>query len=451
MRLRTIDNFLDVDQRQFAESVVEDRAIPSCIDGFKPVQRKIIYIANKIWKNGNEKPMKVFQLSGHVSSLAMYAHGDASLNKAISLMGTTYKNSLPLLEGIGQYGSLRVPEMGAPRYIGTKLSSNFRLLYKDFELLESKMEEGIPVEPEFFLPIVPTILLNGSSGIAVGYSTNILNRNPIDVVDACIDFLKGKKVKELKPWFMDFGGTFTRDAENRNKWNISGKYTVVNTTTVKVTDLPPSITFEKYEEYLDSLCEKKTIVDYDNNSSSTINYTLKLSRADLKDITESGKLEQLLKVNGSETENIVTLDENGKLRVFECAEDIVPYFCKYRLTWYDKRKKYLVGKLEAELTSITNKARFIKAIIDKKLKVNNVPKADVVKWLSDNKFDKMNGSFDYLTNMAIYNLTKEKFEELLKQRDMKKKELDEMKKRVPLDMYMDDLKALKKSLLKNAA
>lgn len=451
MILRTIDNFLDVDQRQFAESVVEDRAIPSCIDGFKPVQRKIIYIANKIWKNGNEKPMKVFQLSGHVSSLAMYAHGDASLNKAISLMGTTYKNSLPLLEGIGQYGSLRVPEMGAPRYIGTKLSSNFRLLYKDFELLESKMEEGIPVEPEFFLPIVPTVLLNGSSGIAVGYSTNILNRNPIDVVDACIDFLKGKKVKELKPWFMDFDGTFTRDAENKNKWNISGKYTVVNTTTIKVTDLPPSITFEKYEEYLDSLCEKKTIVDYDNNSSSTINYTLKLTRADLKDITESGRLEQLLKVNGSETENIVTLDENGKLRVFECAEDIVPYFCKYRLTWYDKRKKYLIGKLETELTSITNKARFIKAIIDKKLKVNNVPKADVVKWLSDNKFDKMNGSFDYLTNMAIYNLTKEKFEELLKQRDMKKKELDEMKKRVPLDMYMDDLKALKKSLQKNAA
>jgi DNA topoisomerase-2 len=225
----------------------------------------------------------------------------------------------------------------------------------------------------------------------------------------------------------------------------------VNTTTIKVTDLPPSITFEKYEEYLDSLCDKKTIVDYDNNSSSSINYTLKLTRADLKDMTDSGKLEQMLKVNGSETENIVTLDENGKLRVFECAEDIVPYFCKYRLTWYEKRKKYLVAKLENELMGITNKARFIKAIIDKKLKVNNVPKADVVKWLSDNKFDKMNGSFDYLTNMAIYNLTKEKFEELLKQRDMKKKELDEMKKRVPLDMYMDDLKALKKSLQKNAA
>lgn len=449
MILRTIDNFLDVDQRQFAQSVVEDRAIPSCIDGLKPVQRKIVYIANKLWKNGNEKPMKVFQLGGHVSSLALYAHGDASLNKAISLMGTTYKNSLPLLEGIGQYGSLRVPEMGAPRYIGTKLSSNFRLLYKDFELLESKMEEGIPVEPNFFLPIIPTVLLNGSSGIAVGYSTNILNRNPIDLIDACLDFLKGKKVKELKPWFSEFDGVFTRDKENPNRWIVSGKYVVVNTTTVKVTELPPSVTFEKYEEYLDGLCEKKTIADYDNNSSSNVCYTLKFTRADLKNLIELDKLEGVLKVNGSETENIVTIDENGKLLVFDKAENIIPYFCKFRLSWYEKRKKYLIDKLESELMTITNKARFIKSIIDKKLKVNNVPKAEVVKWLSDNKFDKMNSSYDYLTNMGIYNLTKEKFEELLKQKDEKNAELINMRKRVPLDMYADDLKALKKELLKN--
>jgi len=446
MRTRTIDNFLDVDQRQFAESVVEDRAIPSCIDGFKPVQRKIIYIANKIWKTGNEKPMKVFQLGGHVSSQAMYAHGDASLNKAISLMGTTYKNSLPLLEGHGQYGSLRVPAMGAPRYIGTKLSKNFRLLYKDFELLKNKIDEGVEVEPDFFLPIVPAVLLNGSSGIAVGYSTNILNRNPLDVIDACIDYLKGKKVKELKPWFREFSGTWTRDSEIINKWNISGAYQVVNTTTVKVTELPPDITFEKYEDWLETLCEKKIIFDYDNNSSSSVNYTLKFSRATLRDLIDKGKLENVLKVNTSETENIVAIDENGKLKVFSQAEDIIPYFCEFRLKWYDKRKEYIIKKLEQELLVLSNKARFIKSIIDKKLKVNNVPKAEVVSWLADNKFDKMNGSFDYLTNMAIYNLTKEKYEELLKQKEAKAKELDEMKKRVPKDMYMEDLKTLRKNV-----
>jgi len=446
MITRTIDNFLDVDQRQFAESVVENRAIPSCIDGFKPVQRKIIYIANKIWKTGNEKPMKVFQLGGHVSSQAMYAHGDASLNQAISLMGTTYKNSLPLLEGHGQYGSLRVPVMGAPRYIGTKLSKNFRLLYKDFELLKNKIDEGVEVEPDYFLPIIPTILLNGSSGIAVGYSTNILNRNPVDVVDACLDFLKGKKVKELKPWFREFSGTWTRDADIQNKWNISGIYKVVNTTTVRVTELPPGMTFEKYEELLDSLCDKKILVDYDNNSAANVDYTLKFTRAILKDLIDSNKLENVIKINSSDTENIVAIDENGKLKVFSCAEEIIPYFCEFRLKWYGKRKQYIIDKLEQEVLVLTNKARFIKSIIDKKLKVNNVPKADVTKWLSENKFDKINGTFDYLTNMAIYNLTKEKYEELLKQRDMKKKELDDAKVLVPKNMYIDDLKSLRKSV-----
>lgn len=449
MRFRTIDNFLDVDQLLFAKSVVEDRAIPSCIDGFKPVQRKIVYVANKIWKSGSEKPMKVFQLSGQVSSMALYAHGDKSMCDAITYMGQTFKNSLPLLEGSGQYGSLRVPSAGAPRYISTKLSKNFRMLYKDFELLENKIEEGYEIEPNFFLPIVPTLLLNGSPGIAVGYSTNIFNRNPLDVVDACIAHLNGKKQKELKPWLSEFGGTFTRDKDNPNKWNISGVYTVVNTTTVRVKDLPPQITFEKYEEYLDSLVDKKVIVDYDNNSSSVVDYVLKFTRAGLKELIDSGKLEKVLCVNTSDTENIVTIDENGKLRQFSKAEDIVPYFCDYRLTWYAKRKAYLVAKLEKELMILTNKARFVKSIIDKKLKVNNVPKKDVCAWLEANKFDKVSNSYDYLINMPIYSLTKERYAELLEECKLKKTELEDMRKRVPKDMYMDDLKTLRKSIMKN--
>lgn len=449
MRFRTIDNFLDVDQLLFAKSVVENRAIPSCIDGFKPVQRKIVYVANKIWKSGSEKPMKVFQLSGQVSSMALYAHGDKSMCDAITYMGQTFKNSLPLLEGSGQYGSLRVPSAGAARYISTKLSKNFRMLYKDFELLENKIEEGYEIEPNFFLPIVPTLLLNGSPGIGVGYSTNIFNRNPLDVVDACMAHLNGKKQKELKPWVSEFGGTFTRDKDNTNKWNISGVYTVVNTTTVRVKDLPPQITFEKYEEYLDGLVDKKVIVDYDNNSSSVVDYVLKFTRAGLKGLIDSGKLEKVLCVNASDTENIVTIDENGKLKQFAKAEDIVPYFCDYRLTWYVKRKAYLIAKLEKELMVLTNKARFVKSIIDKKLKVNNVPKKDVRTWLEANKFDKVSDSYDYLINMPICSLTKERYAELLEECKLKKGELVDMGKRVPKDMYMDDLKTLRKSIMKN--
>ena len=174
---RNVTNFFDNEYLEYAKYVVSSRAIPSCIDGLKPTQRKIIFVSDKIWKSGNEKQMKLFQLAGRVAADSFYHHGNSSLESAMTGMAQRFKNSMPLLKPIGQFGSLRSPEAGAPRYISTKLDDNFRLLYKDFELLENKIEEGEKIEPEFFLPIVPTVILNGTSGIAVGFSTNILKEN----------------------------------------------------------------------------------------------------------------------------------------------------------------------------------------------------------------------------------------------------------------------------------
>ena len=166
---KTIKDFLSSEYRDFAYYTIEGRAIPSIVDGFKPVQRKIIHIANQIWKIGSEKPLKVFQLSGKVASDAFYHHGEASLSNAVITMAQSFKNNLPLLDEIGQFGSLRSPAAGAPRYIGTRLTKNFRLVYKDFDLLTYREEEGQEIEPNFFLPIIPMVLVNGSSGIAVGF------------------------------------------------------------------------------------------------------------------------------------------------------------------------------------------------------------------------------------------------------------------------------------------
>lgn len=446
MKTKTVTDFLNNEVREYAMDVIENRAIPSVIDGLKPTNRKVIYIANKIWKNGSEKPMKIFQLTGRVASDSYYHHGDASANAVITGMGQTFKNSLPLLEGIGQYGSLRSPSAGAPRYISTKLSSNFRNLYKDFELLEHRYDEGYEIEPHFFLPIIPTVIVNGSSGIAVGFASNILNRNPKEVTQACIDFLNGKKIKELKPWLSEFSGTYVRDKENSNKWYAKGVYEIVNTSTVHVSELPPSWTFEKYETYLDSLIDKKVIKDYDNNSSSGVDYTLKFKREDLASLIEKGKLEDILKIQESQTENLTTLDENGKLKIFDRVEDIVSYFVNFRLGYYHKRKDYLLDKLNKELKVICFKAKFIKSIIDKKLKVNNVPKSEIIDWLEENKFEKQEDSFNYLLNMPIHSLTKEKYEELMNNAKIKKEQIDEIFKKNPKDMYLEDLNELKKKL-----
>ena len=442
---KTVTEYLDQDYAMYGMYTLENRAIPSVIDGFKPTARKIIFIADKVWRTGSEKPLKIFQLGGRIASEAHYHHGDASLSGAIIGMAQSFKNSLPLLEEIGQFGSIRSPEAGAPRYISTKLTKNFRLLYKDFELLENQVEEGNVIEPKFFLPIIPTVLLNGSSGIAVGFATNILNRNPLDLIDACVKVLDGKRVGKLLPWLKDYNGPIEQVGTS-NQYIMRGQYQITNTTTVTVSELPPSVTFQKYEAHLNSLQDRGIIASYEDNSANGINYIIKFARATLTNLIEKDKLDQTLKMIETETENLTCLDERGKLLIFENIPQIVEYFTNFRLSFYSKRKAFLINKYNEELTYLSNRARFIKLIIDGKLKVNNVPSKEIILYLETTNFDQVNGTYLYLLNMPIHSLSKETYEALLKEVSEKQAELAEIKKKDPTDMYREDLADLKKNL-----
>ncbi|MCK9475584.1 MAG: hypothetical protein M0R46_06690 [Candidatus Muirbacterium halophilum] len=443
MNEKTITEFLSNEYKEFAMYVIEGRALASCIDGFKPVNRKIIHTANLLWKSGNEKPLKIFQLAGKVASDCFYHHSDTSLGSAIVNMAQKFKNNAPLLEEIGQFGSLRSPQAGAARYISTKLTENFRLIYKDFELLKYKIEEGEPIEPEYFLPIIPTILLNGSSGIAVGFASNILNRDIKSIIDATQKVLNNKKITDIKPSLIGFTGDYIQDTTNNKKWYIRGKYTKVNTTTIRITELPPSITYEKYEEYLDKLVDDKVIVSYDDNCKDNIDYTLKFARAELEKM-DNDQLIKLLKLEETSTEIFSTLDENGKLKIFENTIDIIKYFVDFRLKYYDIRKQHLLDKMNKELKLLSNKGKFIKAIIDKKIVINNIPKTKIIESIETLKLDKIDNSYDYLLRLPIYSLTKELYDKLKEDYKNKKEEIVIIKATDPKDMYLTDLAELKK-------
>jgi len=443
MTEKTITQFLADEYKEFAMYTIENRAIPSLVDGFKPVQRKIIHISNQLWKSGNEKTKKVFQLAGVVADQAYYHHGNASLENAIITMAQRFKNNAPLLEEDGQFGSLRSPQAGAPRYIGTKLSDNFSLLYKDFELLEYKEEEGELIEPKYFLPIIPTVLLNGSSGIAVGFASNILNRDVKSLVESCQRVLMDKRPGDIKPHLNGFLGDFIQDSENHKKWIIRGKFQRINSSTVKITELPPSMTYEKYEEVLDKLVDDKLIVAYDDNCKDNIDYTIKFTRVDLEKLDDE-RLIKLLKLEESSTEIYSTLDEWGKLKIFESTEEIINYFVQFRLKYYTKRKQFILDKLNRELKVLSNRGRFIKAILDGKIVVNNVAKLEIIKQIEKLGLETIDDSYDYLLRMPIYSLTKEMFEKLKEDFVSKKEEIKKMEETDPKDMYLLDLSELKK-------
>lgn len=443
MNQKSITEFLSNEYKEFALYSIEGRAIPSVIDGFKPTQRKILHIANQVWKTGSEKNLKVFQLSGKVASDAFYHHGDMSLSNAIINLAQKFKNNAPLLEEDGQFGSLRSPQPGAPRYIGTKLSPNFRLIYKDFDLLEYKEEEGETIEPKFFLPIIPTVLINGGSGIAVGFASNILNRDIKEIIDSCVKCINSKKITNIKPSLIGFTGDYIQDSENNKKWYIRGKFEKINTSTIKITELPPSMTYEKYEEILDKLVDNKDIVSYEDNCKDNIDYTIKFTRATLESLDDSSII-KLLKLEESETENFNTLDENGKLKIFDSVEDIIQYFINFRLKYYQVRKDFELDKLQHELKILGNRGKFIKNILDGKIIVNNKSKDEIITQIESIGLEQIDSSFDYLLRMPIYSLTKEMFEKLKEDFSSKKEEIEKLKLIDPKDMYLSDLSDLKK-------
>ncbi len=445
MKEKTISEFLSDEYKEFAMYTIESRAIASFIDGLKSSSRKVIQASTDVWKTGSEKTLKVFQLSGYVANKMYYHHGDSSLNSTIINLAQKFKNNVPLLEEDGQFGSLRSPQAGAARYIGTKLSPFFRSIFKDFELLDYKEEEGDQIEPEFFLPIIPMLLVNGSSGIAVGFSSNILSRDINDIINKCESVIKGKGIKTIKPFMNCFSGDFIQDDENKKKWYIRGRFEKVNTTTIKITELPPSMTYEKYEEILDKLVDDKEIVSYDDNCKDNIDYTIKFNRSTLSNL-EDDRLIKLLKLEESSTEIFSTLDEFGKLKIFENAEEILEYFVNFRLEYYQKRKDFLLNKLNKELKILSNRGRFIKAILDGKLKINNIPKSEIIDQIEKMKLDKIDDSYDYLLRMPLYSLTKELFEKLKQDFTDKKLEIKELEETKPSDMYLSDLSELKKKL-----
>jgi DNA topoisomerase II len=444
---KTISEFLSNEYKDFAMYTIENRAIASVIDSFKSSQRKIIHVSNQIWRTGNEKTLKVFQLSGKVASDCFYHHGSTSLENAIITMAQRFKNNIPFLEEDGQFGSLRSPQAGAARYIGTKLSDSFKKIYKDFDLLEYRTEEGEKIEPYYFLPIIPTILLNGTTGIAVGFASTIMGRNILDIVDSCISYLKGKKTDNINPYIEGFKGTIIQDPENHKRWIIRGIYNKINTTTIQITELPPSLTYEKYEEILDKLIEDKLIISYEDRCKDDINYIIKLNKSTLDNLSEKEIIKNF-KLEEQVTENFSTLDENGKLKLFENSTDIIEYFIKFRLKFYKKRKDKQILNLENELKYLSNKFKFIKLILDGVIIINNIEKKVIIEKIKENNLEMVDGSYEYLLRMPIYSLTKENSEALSKEIESVNKNIIEIKNTDPKDMYIKDLMELKKNFKK---
>lgn len=342
---QTSTEYINQTSRDYSIYTCESRAIPKATDGLKDAQRKALWLI----RNKADK-MKTVSLAGDMLKSGLYHHGDKSAADAISALAANYLNNIPLLEGRGSFGSRVNPKaIGAPRYTYVKRGkSTEKLVFVDMDIVPIQENyDGSAWEPVHFLPIVPLTLLNGISGIAVGYSTEILPRDLRDIITACKQCLKQKPVSIMVPKYTQFDMTVSHI--EGNSWEFTGIIQRKDSTTVIVKSLPVEMTLEKFKSRLDELEDQAKIKSYEDRTTENIDIEIKFNRGDLKNLDDD-KIIHLLKLRTRKTERITVISwNNNGIIQYENAEEYVQDFVKWRLSWYKKRYEKMKDDCEKQL------------------------------------------------------------------------------------------------------
>lgn len=448
----TPSEFIKSTSRDYSIYVCQSRGIPSVCDGLKDAQRKALFIM----KPKGEK-IKTVSLAGEMISSNIYLHGDASAAETLSLMAALYCNNVPFLHGIGAFGTKVGPtDWGAPRYTYLKkYAMTDSLVYPDYDIIPLKENyDGSVMEPKNFLPLIPLVLLNGISGIAVGWSTDILPRSLDDLIAATLAALDGKTPTTLAPRY-DYLSCGVRNLGG-NAWEFTGKVRF-DGNTIWVEELPPDLTLEKFKARLNQMEDEEKIQTYIDRSTKEIKIEVRFKRGTINDWTEEKAID-FLKLRSKTTERIVVLDWDGNsIKQYETAEQLVREFVEWRLKWYAVRYQKLID----DATYLLNWNRAIRCCIDGQLpsflpqakdraqiveRIRSLLLADGIA-LDDEQIDRLAGLPSYRWAKDTYAEVVAKIAELTqtiadhqailadpkKQRDIYKKEVQALRKLPKID------------------
>ena len=465
------------------------RSIPSMMDGLKPSERKILF---GCFKRNLRSEIKVAQLSGYVSEISSYHHGEVSLSQTITALAQDYvgSNNINLLLPLGQFGTRYNGIKGAasPRYIFTNLNPITRKIFmeNDDNLLLYNVEEGTKIEPVWYAPIIPMVLVNGAEGIGTGWSTSVPEYNPIDLAKNLIRKIKGENMEKMLPWYKGFRGKIIESYDNKgNSTFISSGLINIDEEKeiVEISELPVKEFTRDYKTFLEKnhidnkeYTGKKDFIIEDIKEyhiDNRISFVLKLSDDSFNYIKRLSNedLIKLFKLTSSlPTTNMVLFDSKNKIRKYNNVEEIINEFYEVRLDYYKQRKNYLLAKVGFALEKNKNKKKFINMVLERELPFKGTKnKKEVFKLLQSKGFTSLNElkktyneafkvksteivvennndnnkedalDYDYLMNMNIWSLTYEKVNELEETIKNQTNEYDYLTKCKPEDLWMKDL------------
>jgi DNA topoisomerase-2 len=433
------EDFMTREMKHF--SVYDNqRSIANAMDGLKISLRKILFAAFK--KGGLKTEIKVAQFSGYVSEHSGYHHGEASLNAAIIGMAQNFvgSNNINLFEPNGQYGTRLCggKDSASERYIFTQLNAITRLIYRaeDDAVLEYLDDDGQLVEPTFYAPVVPMVLINGTKGIGTGFSTDIMCHNPLQVIDYIRAMLLKKPEAEwgaIEPYYRGFKGSITAipSTTTASKFLVKGLHSVdADKKQVRVTELPVGHWTEDFKKHLESLIEANSIKDYvDMSTDTVVDFTIMFpATADfgaLAAVVDHGcctAVEKLLKLYTTEsTSNMHLFDSKDQLKKFSNVHDIVREYYGTRLSLYEKRKAHQLAAMAAELRILSNKARYIQELLDGSIDLRRKRGEELVAMMQSKGYDSIENDehYKYLLKLPMDSVSEENVQRLLKEKGQK--------------------------------
>ena len=435
------------------------RGIPHVMDGLKPSQRKILFAC---LKRKLHSEIKVAQLAGYTSEHAAYHHGEASLNSTIVGMAQNYigSNNINILAPNGQFGTrlLGGKDSASPRYIFTQLEKVTELIFRpeDMPLYEYLEDDGQSIEPMYYIPILPMILVNGANGIGTGWSTTIPSFNPNDIILNIQKMLSGAQPTPMLPWFKNFEGK-VQQTEDNHKFSVEGKFHWTAPTTLHISELPIGMWTNNYKEFLEKWQEgtgkfkQGEILSISSNHTDTkISFTVKLSHKVANAFrNDEEKLKKCFKlISQTSTNNMHAFGTDDKMNKYSNVLDILKEFFDKRLEFYQKRKTYQLDQLQKSIGILEQKIRFIRNVIANEIIFKGKNKQRLVTELQQKGYKTVSGSYDYLLGQPMWNMTSEKIETSETQLGEFKKSFQYIKSQTPENIWLKDLDELS-SVLNN--
>lgn len=407
------------------------RSIPSVVDGLKPGQRKVLF---SCFKRSLKSEIKVAQLVGYVSEQSAYHHGEQSLCSTIVNMAHDFvgSNNVNLLLPIGSFGSRLQggKDAASPRYIYTSLNSMTRMIFRELDdsILTYLDEDNMKIEPEYYVPILPMVLVNGVDGIGTGWSTSIPNFNPLDIIQNLRRLMDNKEMVGMVPYYRNFRGEIEGFKDNRFVSN--GLYSDIGENSIEITELPIGTWTQTYKEYLESLVQNGTVRDYrEYHTEKKVDFV----------ITYNKKFPLKLSTSLS-ISNMVCFDAEGKIKKYSTPLDIIRDFYFVRLKYYAARKECRLKQLREELNKLENKARFIRDVTADRLVINKRPSHEIVRDLEAMGYDRLD-NFEYLLGMKISSLIRERIERLNNECESKRNEYEDLSGKSVYNLWNEDLDA----------